>query len=248
MKSVATLLTFSALILLLVVIVAYAIFRDRMDTHDASNTKGLEGPRITEHHHKNYVIYEISGLLTHEECDTLVRLSKNKGLQDSQVWSFEGQGSNIYDESHRNSKQAWVSDGECEVAEKLSVFASQVSGLPMTNQEHLQVVRYDNGGRFNEHYDVCDHESKSYCEAMNNKAGERVTTLLVYLNDDYEGGETEFVNIGVKVKPEKGKGILFWNIDDQGKIIPESRHRGNPVTKGEKWICNKWTHELNYPL
>jgi prolyl 4-hydroxylase len=62
------------------------------------------------------------------------------------------------------------------------------------------------------------------------------------LNDDFEGGETSFVDIGVSVRPEKGKGILFWTLDANGKIIPQAKHGGEKVRRGNKWICTKWVH------
>ena len=61
------------------------------------------------------------------------------------------------------------------------------------------------------------------------------------INDNIEGGETEFPLINKKIKPEKGKGVLFFNLEKDLLNRRElSKHAGLPPTKGEKWMCNKW--------
>jgi prolyl 4-hydroxylase len=110
-----------------------------------------------------------------------------------------------------------------------------------------QVAHYTAGGKFNAHYDACNSDN-AYCDKMNRHAGQRRATLLVYLNDDFDGGQTVFPHIGKTVTPKKGMGILFWNTTaETDAIIPESMHKGNPVVRGEKWICTKWSHAKAYP-
>ena len=92
-------------------------------------------------------------------------------------------------------------------------------------EENLQVVEYDIDNYYNEHYDAV-YGPKSYCKEKSS----RLATILIYLNDDYIGGE----------KPEKVKAILFYNIDENNNVIKESLHKGNPIISGKKYICNKW--------
>ena len=75
----------------------------------------------------------------------------------------------------------------------------------------------------------------------------RYATILFYLNDDMEGGETTFpmwrnaeTSSALKVKPEKGKAILFYNILPDGNFDELSMHSSSPVTRGEKWLTNLW--------
>ena len=70
--------------------------------------------------------------------------------------------------------------------------------------------------------------------------GPRYLTVLFYLNDVPEGGETVFPNINKSVKPEKRKVVIFQNVNDDGVIIKQAFHGGEPVKEGEKWIANKW--------
>jgi prolyl 4-hydroxylase len=73
-----------------------------------------------------------------------------------------------------------------------------------------------------------------------------VYTFILCLNDDYEGGETNFPNLNKKYKLTKGDLLHFntlniWNMETKFAL-----HGGEPVSKGEKWICNVWVHK--YPV
>ncbi len=127
----------------------------------------------------------------------------------------------------------------------MALLAARLTGIDASHQEALQVAVYEPRGMFVEHYDACPTmaEDPDNCDRMNQGAGQRRATLLVYLNDGFAGGETEFVKIGLKIRPERGKGILFWDTDGDENIIASSMHRGNPVLSGEKWIATKWTHK-----
>jgi prolyl 4-hydroxylase len=65
-------------------------------------------------------------------------------------------------------------------------------------------------------------------------------TFLLYLNDDYEGGETEFPVIGLRWKGRKGEGLFFWNVQPGGAPDERTLHAGAPVSRGEKWVLSQW--------
>lgn len=204
-------------------------------------------PRIVKHRFQGgYEVWEIFNLLTPNECKELMRYTEAKGLTDSYIWSTDEQSENVLETAHRKSKQAWLADQEHLVAMKLAKFSEEITGIPQNHQEKLQVARYDEMGMFNDHYDACPYKDPEYCAKMNNNAGERRATLIVYLNTDFKGGETEFPLIGFKSIPVVGKAILFWNVDENEKIIPLSKHRGNQVIGGNKWIATKWSHSKPY--
>ncbi|THU57312.1 hypothetical protein C4D60_Mb03t02190 [Musa balbisiana] len=86
--------------------------------------------------------------------------------------------------------------------------------------------------------------------------GQRVATMLMYLNDVDEGGETIFPQAGssecscggnkVKglcMKPRKGDAILFWSMGLDGQSDPNSLHGACPIVKGEKWSATKWLRQ-----
>jgi prolyl 4-hydroxylase len=190
---------------------------------------------------KIYTIKEIPNFLTHKECDILIDIA-NKQLVPSKVYNGD---SNDVIYKHRTSEQCWLNDNDHDIINKISNVTSNICNKPKENQELLQIVKYPTGGFFNPHYDACQG-SKEFCQQMNGTSGPRYGTLLVYLNDDFEGGETVFPNINKTVKPEKGKAVFFYTTDENGNILTESLHSGNPVIKGEKWICNKWTRLHKY--
>lgn len=205
---------------------------------------GKTSPTITNHTFaNNYTITEIHNLLSPNECKLLQTIATEKGLQDSNVW---GADSNVLQYNHRKSKQSWLKDEEHSLVAKISQTAAQLTGMPLNHQEDLQVARYQESGMFNAHYDACENPTFESCKLMNNGGGQRLFTLLIYLNDDFQGGETHFPKIGYTIKPKKGSAILFRNVDDNDYIIEEAFHQGNPVKGGHKWIATKWVHSTKY--
>lgn len=187
------------------------------------------------HKYGNYVVVEIRGALTHEECDALVAEAGRRQMMPSQVVSQDG-GEYAVEKDSRNSVSLWMKDGDHAVARKMGDVAETWTRIPRSHQEWLQIVKYDEGGKFDAHYDP---QYGSFTQS-------RRATLLLYLNDDYEGGATHFVKLGLKITPEKGKAILFWNLDEKGQIIEQSMHRGEKVERGHKWICTKWIHNIPF--
>lgn len=182
----------------------------------------------------NYQIIEIPNFLSDEECNFIMEVSKDK-LSASTVVGDNRDNNDVYDTNTRNSLTAWLEKNKYQVDIKISNLATFLTKRPTENFENLQVLYYPLGGFFSPHYDATEMNSDS-----NTKY--REYTLIIYLNNVEEGGETSFPKINVDVKPEKGKVVLFRTLDDNNLIIPESLHQGKPILKGEKWICNKWIH------
>ena len=159
-----------------------------------------------------YHVLEIPDLLTDAQCDALVAAALERGLKPSEV--LDATGTSTLDLTHRTSDQTWYRDSEHPVAAHLAEMASKLAGTPTTHQEQLQVVRYRTGGHFRDHHDAFFHET------MNRLGGPRRATLLVYLNDDFEGGDTVFERIGTRIRPRKGKGVFFWNTDEEDRVLP----------------------------
>jgi prolyl 4-hydroxylase len=197
---------------------------------------------IKKHVFGDYEVWEIFGILTPEECKKLQEIAIKKGMTPSEIISYGSSTDRETDNTMRKSVQAWLPDETDPLIMKLANYTESITQLPRKNQEMIQIVKYDPGGQFISHYDTCDHEDQDYCARVNHFAGHRRATLLIYLNEDFDGGETEFPNLGLTIKPQTGKGILFWTTKDDDKIIKESLHRGHKVEKGNKWIATKWTH------
>ena len=67
---------------------------------------------------------------------------------------------------------------------------------------------------------------------------DRILAIIIYLNDVEEGGETEFLYIPRRVKPKKGRVVIF-------PVGFTHTHRGNPPISNEKFIVATWTNNIN---
>lgn len=186
----------------------------------------------------NYSILEINNFLNNDECDELIKCANEQKLNKSTIIS-DTNNVDTYDNNSRNSYTTWIDKNKNDIDIKISKLATNLTNRPISHFENLQVVYYPIGGFFSPHYDATPLSSDSLTKY-------REYTLLIYLNDVEEGGETYFPLIDLYIKPKKGKAILFRTINDNKEIIYESLHTGKPVTKGEKWICNKWIHFQPY--
>ncbi|CAH0393978.1 unnamed protein product [Bemisia tabaci] len=111
----------------------------------------------------------------------------------------------------------------------------QLAGLSGETAEDLQVTYYDAGGFYTSHYDAFPFDF----ELPN---GNRIATVLFYLNSNPVGGETAFYVLNVLVEPEKGSALVWDNLWRNGRIHMWSGHGACPVLHGHKWIATRWYH------
>ena len=116
-------------------------------------------------------------------------------------------------------------------------------GLPLSKGEALQGQVYETGQYFKPHTDYFEGEHyQQHCLA----SGNRTHTLMIYLNDVPEGGQTDFANISQTVNPKMGKAIIWRNMDNEGNTLPDSLHEGTPPTKGKKYVITSWWRENDW--
>jgi len=209
--------------------------------------------------------YEIDNVLTNEECDYIINDAKDK-LSESTVMSIDKNGNYIdVKDTVRTSNHTFLENNLhkniIEKAEKLINKYSQVN-VSYKQFEQIQVVRYKPTQEYKEHFDIC-HPFQSYEDQLKTCKEEfkkfnsvRYATIIFYLNDGFNGGETYFSDINKKIIPKKGKALIFFNCTynkDTHKtglcdIIDNSKHAGLPVVEGktdEKWIANIWVRTKN---
>lgn len=121
------------------------------------------------------------------------------------------------------------------------------SGLALTDFEAPNVLNYSVGQQYRPHYDFINPDVPALAEALA-RQGQRTATFLLYLNDDYEGGETAFPELDWSFKARAGDALLFFNVDQAGKPVPESLHAGLPPTSGEKWLLSQWIRDRPQPI
>jgi len=150
-------------------------------------------------------------------------------------------------DSVRKSETAWLSRDD-PIISKIIRRVCDLTNLPFDNAEKMQVVKYDPNGYYNPHYDASCDDCPESVEFEKN-GGQRVITMLLYLNDNYEGGETDFPNLHAKYKPAKNTGLLFYSLEKEGNLChPLSLHAGTPVLSGNKYIANVWLRETAYDV
>ena len=108
---------------------------------------------------------------------------------------------------------------------------------PLACLEMPQVLHYDVGQEFVLHCDFLDPQAMREEIARN---GQRVATVLIYLNEEYEGGQTSFPQLGFDHRGKTGDVLIFGNIDAAGAPDPRAQHAGCPPTRGEKWVFSQW--------
>ena len=199
-----------------------------------------------------------------DRCDHIVELAK-KYLYPSGLAFAPGEKVDVNQQT-RTSKGTFLSaemdpDGAIAwVEERIAA----VTLLPRENGEPFNVLKYENGQHYDSHMDSFDPKT------FGPQPSQRIVTVVVYLTDVEEGGETVFKReglggesrpiddwrncddgVGLKYKPRKGDAVLFWDVLPDGKLDPQSLHGGCPVKNGTKyamakWIRNKGSNAVNW--
>ncbi len=112
-------------------------------------------------------------------------------------------------------------------------------GVPFSHLEAGTVLHYEPGQQITEHFDFVDPDVPNYEQEIAQN-GQRIVTFLVYLNEDYAGGETEFPRLGIHHKGRTGEGLFFSNALADGSSDVRTLHAGRPPTQGEKWIVSQF--------
>jgi prolyl 4-hydroxylase len=191
----------------------------------------LEKPRI--------ILYE--NFMTTEECDQLIALSMPKLSQSTIVDTENGE---LRSHKDRVSRGTYFALSENPFISMLDQRVARLMQCPVENEEPLQILNYQVGGEYKPHFDYFPPEQTGSANHLK-RGGQRVATLIMYLNTVSEGGETIFPELNLKVAARKGSAIYFSYFEN-GTVDPLSLHAGSPILQGEKWIATKWIRERAY--
>ncbi|XP_024993525.1 probable prolyl 4-hydroxylase 10 isoform X2 [Cynara cardunculus var. scolymus] len=194
------------------------------------------------------VIYH--NFLSQDECEHLIKIAKPHMEKSTVVDSVTGKSK---DSRVRTSSGTFLERGQDETVRAIEKRIADFTFLPVEHGEGLQVLHYEVGQKYEPHYDyfLDDYNTKN--------GGQRMATVLMYLSDVEEGGETVFPSAkgnisavpwwnelsecgkgGLSVKPKMGDALLFWSMKPDASPDPSSLHGGCPVIKGNKWSSTKW--------
>jgi prolyl 4-hydroxylase len=185
-------------------------------------------------------VWRADGFATPAQCDKLIALAQGK-LAPAKMYDrarhtvqFNAIRTNsefLFDITHANVMLVLMRI-------KIGLLVS----LPVPHMEPPQILHYAPGQELRAHYDFLRDSGQAGYGRNGSYNGDRVVTFLIYLNDNYEGGNTEFVKAGLRYNGRKGDALFFTNLRD-GKPDPMSLHCGTPVTQGEKWLFSQWIHD-----
>ncbi|GAB3246193.1 prolyl 4-hydroxylase family protein [Chitinimonas naiadis] len=180
--------------------------------------------------------------LSHEECDEVIARSRQKLARSTTVNPLTGEEDVI---ERRTSQGTFFGRCEDEFITRLDRRVSRLMQWPLEHGEGLQILHYELGGEYRPHFDYFPPEQAGSALHLA-QGGQRVATLIVYLNDVAGGGETIFPEAKLAVSPRKGAAVYFRYCNGQGQLDPLTLHGGEPVASGEKWIMTKWMRQQRY--
>lgn len=198
------------------------------DQHCPTLNQDFPGLRLV---HADPPVYEIDNFLSPEACDQYIDLALNDGYRvQSKTFSVHT--------AQARTSTTWYVDW-AQTAEFLDK-GNQLTGFDFTNFEEPQIVRYETGEKFSWHMDTIPPQ---YCD----NGGQRIATMIVYLNDVGLGGETCFQDLKIQVRPKKGKALLFFPAFLDGTEDDRTMHAGQ-VAFDTKWIAQTWIHGSSYKM
>jgi len=184
-------------------------------------------------------IYEVSDFLSAEECQLLIDQIKST-LRPSTIAT-----SGEYDHSYRTSSTCDLGNINNPYVDEINRRICNFIGIDPSYGETLQGQHYLEGQEFKEHTDY--FEGSQLLEHDNGR-GQRTYTFMIYLNDVNKGGTTEFHKLSKIFKPERGKALIWNNLNDDGTTNENTIHQAHPIIDGEKTIITKWFRQASNGL
>ena len=177
------------------------------------------------------------GLLAAEECDEMIALARTRLARSETVQTDTG-GSEV--NQARTSQGMFFNRGEHPLVSRIEARMAALLDWPLENGEGLQVLRYGPGAEYKPHYDYFD-PAHSGTPSILKRGGQRVASLVCYLNTPVQGGATVFPDVQFDVAPVRGNAVFFSY--DRAHPATRSLHGGAPVVEGEKWVATKWLRQ-----
>lgn len=210
------------------------------------------------------VIYkEYPGFLTPEQCSELInyftdptRASQGKMVLKRAEVDDNVNGGSKQDPSRKAELLFFKRNGQ--IAEKYGLTKKLMNKIncgdfgdqAIFNLRHLegwQFIKYDVGGEYIPHFDFDGNMDNRHNKIrLAGGGGLRLKSIVIYLNEGFEGGETAFTKINLKIKPEVGKLLIWENVHSNRKLNTDSLHASLPVIKGTKYVLITWLREAPF--
>ena len=179
-------------------------------------------------------------LLSADECAELIALARSRLSRSETVETSTGTSAV---NPARTSDGMFFEPAEFAVCARLEQRIAALLGWPVENGEGLQVLRYGPGTEYLPHYDYFD-PAEAGTPTILRRGGQRVGSIVCYLNTPQSGGATVFPDVGLEVAPVRGNAVFFSY--DRPHPATRTLHGGAPVAAGEKWVATKWLRERRF--
>jgi len=204
-------------------------------------------PVALQQHQAAPRVFTAENFLSKPVCNWLMKQAR-KNLKRATVQLAAKKGAAEIDGARSNSVAGSHQLQPDLVMQLVNLKIAAAIGLPLPNQEATNILHDGRNEQYAPHFDfLTEAEEAGFAHELRT-IGQRVATVLVYLNDGYEGGETDFPKLGWRFKGKTGDALIFWNLSAEGAREMNSLHAGLPVTKGEKWLLSKWVRQRPVPL
>ena len=179
-------------------------------------------------------------LLGAAECEALIDAAKPRLLRSRTIDTQSGGEALNRD---RTSDGMFFTRFENAIVQRVELRVAMLLRWPVQNFEGMQVLRYRPGAQYKPHYDYFD-PGEPATPALLARGGQRVATLIMYLQAPECGGATVFPDAAISVPPIRGSAVFFSYADANPDSL--SLHGGAPVKAGEKWIATLWLRERKF--
>lgn len=176
-------------------------------------------------------VYAVKDFLSPDECERLVAMIDSVARPST---LFE----DVLSEGYRTSWSGDI-DGSDTFVRMIERRLSDLTGIDLAWSEAIQGQRYEPGQYYREHCDWFDTNA-AYWASEEKRGGQRSWTAMAYLNDVEEGGETDFLDLHIKIAPQKGVLLLWNNMNPDGTPNRHTLHYARPVKRGVKYVFTKW--------
>jgi prolyl 4-hydroxylase len=177
-------------------------------------------------------------LLTDEECDELIEQAKASMIRSTVLSETDLSGKL---DDRRTSSGTFLKKNSSELVTRIDERISKLINWPVKNSEAMQVLHYATGAEYQPHHDWFNPDRANIADILK-RGGQRLATLIMYLNTPEAGGGTVFPNLKYEVAAQKGNALFFTYPNQNRRCL----HGGAPVVKGEKWAATKWYRENEF--
>jgi prolyl 4-hydroxylase len=181
----------------------------------------------------------LNGVFSADECEEVIALARGRLRPSTLVDPRTGLD---VVSGLRSSLGMFFRPAETPLIARLDRRIAEIMNLPVSHGEGLQILHYPEGAGSAPHYDFLVPSNPAN-QASIARSGQRVSTLVTYLNDVPAGGETVFPAAGWAVSPQRGNAVYFEYANSLGELDHASLHASSAVTRGEKWVATKWMRE-----